>query len=315
MMMDNDTILDTAITHFETIFIVISVVMLLVICFGNALTLVAVWRTKQLRTVASIYIVSLAVIDTMIGIGQSIRNFVFLWSQNVLDDHLVFCAFILIFLPILVSISGFCMVLIAIDRYIFILHPLRYEYLLTPKRAGIAIGTIWVVVPTICCSSVHLDFRNGCTNDMLTRNTLYVVLGIIFFAVISISIIFLYTRILIVARRHIRNIHSSSSIERNAILGPQKTWKLIKHFLVVFGIFFVCWLPTIINSVISYFGEMEPWFLIASYVLILLNSSTNFLVYAWMNRLYREAFKNLLCCNQSSVSFDTTTGTIQRTAW
>ena len=290
--------------------------MLLVICFGNTLTLVAIWKSKKLQTVANMYVASLAVIDIMIGLFQSIRMFVLLYALPVLNKNLLLCAFILLSLPIFIALSGFCMLLIAVDRYIFILHPLKYESLLTPKRAGIAVGIICVVIPAICIVGIQLELSDGCTYQILTDNTFYFILNIAFFTVISVSITFIYTRILTVARRHIRIIHSTSSVERNVTMGPQKTWKLVKHFMVVFGIFFVCWLPTVIYNSVSYFRiTIDSSFLITSYVFILLNSSTNSLVYAWMNRSYREAFRNMLCCDKPDTSFNTTTATIHRPTW
>ncbi|XP_072035617.1 5-hydroxytryptamine receptor 1A-alpha-like [Amphiura filiformis] len=63
-----------------------------------------------------------------------------------------------------------------------------------------------------------------------------------------------------------------------------KEWKVIKTLVMVVGVFFVCWLPFAITTAIEPFVS-QP----------LSPQMFNPVIYVWLNRTYRRAFRKVLC--------------------
>ena len=76
-----------------------------------------------------------------------------------------------------------------------------------------------------------------------------------------------------------------------------KEWKVIRTLVMVVGVFFVCWMPFAITIAIEPFLNkplsipMFSVFLWLGYV----NSVSNPVIYVWLNKSYRRAFKKVLC--------------------
>ena len=81
-----------------------------------------------------------------------------------------------------------------------------------------------------------------------------------------------------------------------------KEWKIIKTLVMVVGIFFICWMPFAVVIAIEPFlknpvsVKMMSVFLWLGYF----NSVSNPVIYVWLNRNYRRAFKRVLFGRQHS---------------
>ncbi|CAG9789409.1 unnamed protein product [Diatraea saccharalis] len=152
--------------------------------------------------------VSLA--DTIIGIsiifGATVEN-------SMRSNQLCIFQLGLLVCPAIVSI--FSVALIAIDRYIYILHGLYYQRWFNTTRVRIGIVCIWII-------GIILGFMpvTGWTNnDPLTSNCLYVAVYpgelIVFNSILSIIpiviVAILYCIILLQALKNLRNIKASNA--------------------------------------------------------------------------------------------------------
>ncbi|XP_071105285.1 alpha-2Da adrenergic receptor-like [Haliotis cracherodii] len=105
------------------------------VCVGNLLTVVAVYRTEALRTTPNMYIVSLACSDFLTGL-----TFPFYVSsivprvEDMLDMSFFNCAFRYGALYLILSESFLCICAISVYvyRYVYIKHPLHYHIYLSP---------------------------------------------------------------------------------------------------------------------------------------------------------------------------------------
>ena len=120
-----------------------------IVIFGNGLVVVAVFTQNQLRTVTNTFIVSLAVSDLLLGIvvlpfssaNEVLHYWVFgtIWCSAWLAVDVWLCT---------ASILNLCA--ISLDRYLAISRPFRYPVLMSPSRAKLTVGLVWLLALAIC---------------------------------------------------------------------------------------------------------------------------------------------------------------------
>ena len=121
--------------------VVLSLVITVLICMANTLTLMALYKFKVLRTVTNCLVGSLSIMD-LCG-GLAFLSAVVITSVNVHPDAVLLlmphtwvliCKIAMTLLCTTIGMSNFCILFIAIDRFIAILYPLRYETIMTQTR-------------------------------------------------------------------------------------------------------------------------------------------------------------------------------------
>ena len=113
------------------------------IIVGNLFVVLAIYKNYNLRTPTNYILTSLAVNDMVTSVALALDCYpaVFslkTWYPNMAD---------LLRLPIstLCSSTLLHIVALTVDRYIAVTKPLRYPTLVTPKRVGYAITSIWIL--------------------------------------------------------------------------------------------------------------------------------------------------------------------------
>lgn len=138
----------------ETIMVVVNlryvvlVLYLLTFVFGiigNTLTITVIVRNKRMKTVATCFILNLAIADNLFMF--SLPFFAYSTYTHNWVFGLVMCKFINALYGINLYASIFTMVLMSIDRYLAIVHPLRSIRYRTVKNALCVCLTTWL----LCC--------------------------------------------------------------------------------------------------------------------------------------------------------------------
>ena len=114
---------------------------------GNFLVMASVWRFRVLRTPTNNLVVALAVADLVVGLNIAFYISFFFDVDYVLDP--VACGsryFIALWSTVL---SMVLLVAVAVDRYVCILHPLRYSTLVSQRVSRIAVLLIYVYVTLV----------------------------------------------------------------------------------------------------------------------------------------------------------------------
>ena len=139
--------------HFEDPLVVGSLVPLglvcLVVILGNLMVIIAVFNTHKLRGATYLFIVSLACADLMLGLVV----LPFSAMYEVFDLWLfgsIWCSIWLAVDVWMCTASILHLVVISLDRYIAVTHPITYPNIMTSKRAKLLILGAWILSFVIC---------------------------------------------------------------------------------------------------------------------------------------------------------------------
>ncbi|XP_076140891.1 adenosine receptor A2b-like [Alosa pseudoharengus] len=126
----------------DSIYIGLELLIALLAVAGNVLVCWAVCLNSNLQSITNYFVVSLAVAD--IAVGLLAIPFAVAISTGFCS-HFHGCLFIACFVLVLTQSSIFSLLAIAIDRYIAIKIPLRYNSLVTGRRAKGIIAICWIL--------------------------------------------------------------------------------------------------------------------------------------------------------------------------
>ena len=177
---------------------------------------------------------------------------------------------------------------ISLNRFIAVQMPLRYQDIVTRKRAVIAVSTVWLF------SAIFVL----CTLFVLPRDiafVIFVIIEIVCFIATTLSSLKIY----FVLKRHKNEIQSQrQQVAQNdsCMLNTLRLAKSAHCTLWIYLAFWLCYLPYIIIMIIEMCLPntiMEALF-VCSETVVLLNSSLNPIIYCWKMRHVRHAVKSIL---------------------
>ena len=201
---------------------------------------------------------------------------------------------------------------IAVDRYIAVVYPLRYEELFTQTRAHLLVAGILTMSVAFEIGGKEYEYLadiGTCWLALRDRPTaivhtsLVTVVAVIpFFAVIG-----MYMRIVMIARRHSRVIaaqelstqhhhHGDVAVE-NRRTKPDS--KAIVTFFMITGVFGTAFIPyyATLFYVIDTLHWPATWWIMVLRLQAVCNTWFNALVYYFRNKWFKEELKQLLSCS------------------
>ncbi|GAA6232025.1 adenosine receptor A2b-like [Lates japonicus] len=259
----------------QLVYIGLELVIAFLAVAGNILVCWAVCLNSNLQSITNFFVMSLALAD--IAVGLLAIPFAITISTGFCANFYG-CLFIACFVLVLTQSSIFSLLAIAVDRYIAIKNPLRYNSLVTAQRAKGIIALCWVLSVGIGLTPM-LGWNRGwnataatsSTNSCPEGMTECLFEGVVtldymvyfnFFGCVLVPLLVMlviYAHIFMAARRQLRmmglkiaqapapgEITTSSSASRSTL---QKEVHAAKSLAIIVGLFAVCWLPLhIINS-------------------------------------------------------------------
>ncbi|XP_030290701.1 adenosine A2a receptor b [Sparus aurata] len=289
---------------------------------GNILVCWAVCLNSNLQSITNFFVVSLAVAD--IAVGLLAIPFAITISTGFCANFFG-CLFIACFVLILTQSSIFSLLAIAVDRYIAIKNPLRYNSLVTGTRAKGIIALCWILSVGIgltpmlgwnrgwnTTTSNYSSCPEGLTECLFEKVvTMDYMVYFNFFGCILVPLLLMlliYAHIFMAARRQLRlmglkvahtpapgEITSSSTTSRSTL---QKEVHAAKSLAIIVGLFALCWLPLHIINCFNYLCEdcqrSHIWVMNIAIILSHANSVVNPLIYAYRIREFRQTFRRIM---------------------
>lgn len=257
---------------------------------GNSALLLTIFRDTRrlLQTPPSLLIANLCVSDLVLGLisgnlvaVKDVYRFQHLPVPRELDP------IIRLVLGLSLFVSSGTIIALSYDRYVAVMHPLKYRSTVTRTRVKICIALIWVVAVTVCflpLTSVPENiFKIVYAHTHASLPAL--LLTVMYFKVF---------RALGERKRELRGAGITSEMRSKKVLDRERN--MVVTILLVLALFYVTVLPEFIALHLIQFCEsckQSLTFLKLEIVFsrfLFLNSALNPFVYSWRVPKYRRAF-------------------------
>ena len=284
---------------------------------GNVTIIIHTIFPNKEKTATSYLVGNLALADLLVCL-----TFYPIWIiefiKIILDidnDQDLFCKFSRGTMFAFMFASVATLVAITVDRYLYIVKPLRYPLIVTHRRVFLAVSGIWItaccvfIALYICYSSHGIEFRSLCDTNGTTNYIFYFTRAFAGYLPV-ILIIFLNFHLLSVARRQRKRIFPQTTIaSADNSNGKSANWmsfvlrlfvtlKAAKTFAIVFAVLTVCILiPTVVGHILDHFCSVRCqhiWHVVFHYELYGINSVVNAFIYGMRHVKYRKAYLHIL---------------------
>ncbi|XP_037338722.2 adenosine A2a receptor a [Pungitius pungitius] len=292
-----------------SLYIALELLIALFSVLGNVLVCWAVCLNSNLQSITNFFVVSLAVAD--IAVGVLAIPFSVAISTGFCSNFYG-CLFIACFVLVLTQSSIFSLLAIAIDRYIAIKIPLRYNGLVTGQRAQGIIAICWVLsigiglTPMMGWHQLPQSINSNCTPGLMKCLFEEVVamdymVYFNFLACVLIPLLLMlgiYLCIFMAARHQLKLMEVKAVHGEKSRSTLQKEVQAAKSLAIIVGLFAVCWLPLhIINCFTLFCPECErapSWIMYVAIILSHANSVVNPFIYAYRIREFRQTFRKII---------------------
>uniref|UniRef100_A0A672L3A4 Trace amine-associated receptor 13c-like n=1 Tax=Sinocyclocheilus grahami TaxID=75366 RepID=A0A672L3A4_SINGR len=253
--------------------------------FLNLLVIISISHFKKLHTPTNLIILSLAVADMLVGlIVMPIEATRLIETCWYFGD--TFCRLFLTMMGLLFSVSLSNLVLIAVDRFVAVCHPLLYPQKITTTKTFIIVSLCWF------CSSVYSTAidrsishkKYACYGEctIIVSSNWTVINLFLSFLFPCTLIITLYLRIFYVAHQQVKVINSLVKGGKHVNDGSVKRKSETKAALtlgIIVTVYLICWIPFFILSLTENTGMASTTAYILLWILYI-NSGLNPLIYA-----------------------------------
>ncbi|XP_050977600.1 trace amine-associated receptor 13c-like [Labeo rohita] len=272
--------------------------------FLNLLVIISISHFKKLHTPTNMLILSLAVTDMLIGLivmpVQAIKLIETCWYFG--DTY---CGLFTMIVGLLLSVSLSTLVLIAVDRYVAVCHPLLYPQRITVTKALLSICVCWffclIYNIAFVTSNRYFDpsqSRDMCYGGCYFRMSYSWALTdmLICFIFPCTLIITLYLRIFYVAHQQVKVINSLIKGGKCVLEGSVRRKSESKAALtlgIIVTVYLLCFIPYYILSLTSttMISSAVIQFLVWT---VYINSSLNPVIYALFYSWFKMSVKYIL---------------------
>ena len=271
---------------------------------GNITVIIYVIFTRKEKTATSYLVGNLALADLLVCLTYY-PIWIIEFIQTILNidsDQDLFCKLSRSSIKALLFASVAALLAITVDKFFYIVKPLRYLLIVTKRRVLVAIASIWLsaccvfVVLLVCMRKFDERLRGFCDLDMalhLSKDTFTVYFPLTL-------IIILNVWILIVAKKQQKRILAETATNMRDVHRFFHALKAVKTFMIVVTVLTFCVItPTAVGGLVNYISSCSHscqslWFVVFHYELYGINSIVNAFIYGMRHIKYRKASGHIL---------------------
>ncbi|XP_054453124.1 melatonin receptor type 1A-like [Anoplopoma fimbria] len=266
---------------------------------GNLLVIVSVFRNKKLRKAGNAFVVSLALADLVVAIYPYPLVLTAIFNDGWIAGY-IHCQISGFLMGLSVIGSIFNITGIAINRYCYICHSLKYDKIFSNSNTMCYVVLVWAltilaIVPNWFVESLQYDPRVYSCTFAQSVSSLYTITVVVVHFILPISIVsYCYLQIWILVIQVRRRVKPDSRTKIN----PHDLRNFLTMF-VVFVLFAVCWAPlNLIGLAVALDSRLTrlipEWLFTASYFMAYFNSCLNAVVYGALNHNFRKEYKRIV---------------------
>ncbi|XP_015226975.1 PREDICTED: melatonin receptor type 1A-like [Cyprinodon variegatus] len=266
---------------------------------GNLLVIVSVFRNRKLRKAGNAFVVSLAFADLVVAIYPYPLVLTAIFHNGWIAGY-IHCQISGFLMGLSVIGSIFNITGIAINRYCYICHNLKYDKLFSSSNTMCYVMLVWTltiiaIVPNWFVESLQYDPRVYSCTFAQSVSSLYTITVVVVHFILPMSIVtYCYLRIWILVIQVRRRVKPDSRPK----IKPHDLRNFLTMF-VVFVLFAVCWAPlNLIGLVVALDSRLSraipEWLFTASYFMAYFNSCLNAVIYGVLNHNFRKEYKRIV---------------------
>lgn len=298
---------------------------------GNTVAVLVYSIRSQFDKSTCFLIKALAVADFVSSI-----SFIPLRTAATVPDNFMghlYCKFIFPNVTLWLSVvaSIFTLTAISVERYLAVVHPIKYRKYFSNTHPQIVVLSIWLSSGVINSCSLFISHRDPETGEcFVSFGTSFIqhVIGIFLFLVEYFLpvLIMISTQVITIKHLYIedkttshdgmtRGTSSNSTVRQTRFVFKARK-KIVRMLCVVILIFVICWTPDQLALITFHLGLTEPQYLAGDVyrifvVLAFCNSCANPFIYAVSNPQFRETLRQILTRQAQSIGL--TIGSTQST--
>lgn len=304
--------------RFLIVIISVYVIIIVTAICGNLLVCLAISLNRRLRKTTNYFIFSLAISDLLTASFSMPFDVQVLLKPLGWNHGEFVCNFWTFAYLIAAPTSILNLMAVSIDRYQAISNPLRYYDKMRPRRAMAIIAAIWLYsfAFTVAGMAGWPYYEQSVRDGMCYFNIspyYSVVSSAMNFIFPTMVMCVIYFKIYLIARAHAQRLvqhevpvttaATSCSNEDSGTMTSEKkrlkrNIKAAKTIAIIVSTFLLCWVPftlvSTITSLCQHCIALLPEVFNSLLVVAYMNSALNPILYSFLNREFRDAFKKLL---------------------
>ncbi|CAL1273166.1 unnamed protein product [Larinioides sclopetarius] len=276
---------------------------------GNTLVVIVVAFNPQMRSTTNVLIINLAIADLLfILFCVPFTAFDYALPYWLFGD--IWCRVVQYLVIVCAYASIYTLVLMSLDRFLAVVHPITSMSIRTVQNACIAIGIMWAVIVLACIPALqshgliyytYQSIEYSVCMFLSSEGYNYAAYQVCFFLssyIIPLSLIFILYVLML--KRLWFGVAPGGRVSAESLKSKKRVTRMVVIVVVIFA---VCWCPIqivlVLKSVNSYgITPIRIVIQISAHILAYMNSCVNPILYAFLSDNFRKAFHKVIACHK-----------------